>query len=46
MVRYFEEADAGAAHIEYQMLPKKCGHLNDKKLADAQCSKTRSRPSV
>jgi methylisocitrate lyase len=23
-------------HIEDQLLPKKCGHLNDKKLADAQ----------
>ena len=27
---------AGAVHIEDQLLPKKCGHLNDKKLADAQ----------
>src|SRR5690606_29389359 len=26
---------AGAVHIEDQLLPKKCGHLNDKKLADA-----------
>jgi methylisocitrate lyase len=34
MVRAFEEAGAGAVHIEDQMLPKKCGHLNDKKLAD------------
>ena len=23
-------------HIEDQLLPKKCGHLNDKKLADAR----------
>lgn len=36
MVRAFEEAGAGAVHIEDQVLPKKCGHLNDKKLADAQ----------
>jgi methylisocitrate lyase len=36
MVRAFEEAGAGAVHIEDQLLPKKCGHLNDKKLADAQ----------
>ena len=35
MVRTFEEAGAGAVHLEDQLLPKKCGHLNDKKLADA-----------
>jgi methylisocitrate lyase len=35
MVRTFEEAGAAAVHIEDQLLPKKCGHLNDKKLADA-----------
>src|ERR1700742_2520187 len=34
-VRTFEDAGAGALHIEDQLLPKKCGHLNDKKLADA-----------
>ncbi len=34
MVRGFEDAGAGAVHIEDQLLPKKCGHLNDKKLAD------------
>lgn len=33
MVRAFEDAGAAAVHIEDQMLPKKCGHLNDKKLA-------------
>jgi methylisocitrate lyase len=33
MVRCFEDAGAGAVHIEDQLLPKKCGHLNDKKLA-------------
>jgi methylisocitrate lyase len=33
MVRGFEEAGAGAVHIEDQLLPKKCGHLNDKRLA-------------
>ncbi len=32
-VRAFEEAGAGAVQIEDQLLPKKCGHLNDKKLA-------------
>ena len=36
MVRVFEEAGAGAVHLEDQLLPKKCGHLNDKKLASAQ----------
>jgi methylisocitrate lyase len=36
MVRTFEEAGAAAVHIEDQLLPKKCGHLNDKKLADPQ----------
>src|SRR3546814_8734668 len=36
MVRVFEEAGARAVHIEDQLLPKKCGHLNDKKLADAR----------
>jgi len=35
MVRSFEDAGAAAVHIEDQLLPKKCGHLNDKKLASA-----------
>lgn len=34
-VRTFEEAGAAAIQIEDQVLPKKCGHLNDKKLATA-----------
>ncbi len=34
MVRSFEDSGAAAVHIEDQLLPKKCGHLNDKKLAD------------
>src|SRR5207247_1652566 len=34
MVRSFEDAGAAAVHIEDQLLPKKCGHLNDKKLAE------------
>jgi len=34
MVRAFEDAGAAAVHLEDQLLPKKCGHLNDKKLAD------------
>jgi methylisocitrate lyase len=36
MVRTFEDAGAAAVHIEDQLLPKKCGHLNDKRLADAR----------
>jgi methylisocitrate lyase len=36
MVRAFEEAGAGAVHIEDQLLPKKCGHLNDKKLVPVE----------
>jgi len=36
MVRSFEDAGAAAVHIEDQILPKKCGHLNDKKLASPQ----------
>jgi methylisocitrate lyase len=41
MVRAFEAAGAAAVHIEDQILPKKCGHLNDKKLAgrDEMCAK-------
>ncbi len=35
MVRAFEDSGAAAVHIEDQLLPKKCGHLNDKKLASA-----------
>ena len=33
MVRSFEDAGAAAVHLEDQLLPKKCGHLNDKRLA-------------
>ena len=41
MVRTFEDAGAAGVHIEDQLLPKKCGHLNDKKLAsvDDMCAK-------
>ncbi len=34
MVRTFEDAGAAAVQIEDQLLPKKCGHLNDKNLAE------------
>jgi methylisocitrate lyase len=36
MVRTFEEAGAGAVHLEDQILPKKCGHLNGKNLVPAE----------
>jgi methylisocitrate lyase len=36
MVRCFEDSGAGAVHIEDQILPKKCGHLNDKRLASCE----------
>lgn len=36
MVRAFEDAGAAAVHIEDQVLPKKCGHLNDKRLVAAE----------
>ena len=36
MVRTFEDAGAGAVHLEDQVLPKKCGHLNGKALVPVQ----------
>jgi methylisocitrate lyase len=36
MVRAFEDAGAGAVHIEDQVLPKKCGHLDGKQLVAPQ----------
>ncbi len=36
MVRTFEDAGAGAVHLEDQILPKKCGHLNGKNLVSPQ----------
>ena len=35
LVRELEDAGAAAVQIEDQLLPKKCGHLNDKQLATA-----------
>ena len=35
LVRELEDAGAAAVHIEDQVLPKKCGHLNDKTLVPA-----------
>lgn len=34
-VRAFEDAGAAAIQLEDQVLPKKCGHLNDKRLVGA-----------
>ena len=34
-VRAFEDAGAAAIQLEDQVLPKKCGHLNDKRLVSA-----------
>jgi methylisocitrate lyase len=36
LVRELEAAGAAAVHIEDQILPKKCGHLNDKRLASPE----------
>ena len=36
MVRAFEDAGGGAVQLEDQLLPKKCGHLNDKKIAQPE----------
>ena len=36
LVRELEDAGAAAVQIEDQVLPKKCGHLNDKQLASAE----------
>lgn len=35
-VRELEQAGAAAVHIEDQLLPKKCGHLNDKRLVSPE----------
>ena len=35
-VRELEQAGAAAVHIEDQVLPKKCGHLNDKRLVTVE----------
>ncbi|MGY4407930.1 hypothetical protein ACVIYL_008733 [Bradyrhizobium sp. USDA 3315] len=41
--RVFEDAGAGALHLEDQILPKKCGHLNDKKSPMRMTWRPRSR---
>ena len=46
MVRAFEDAGAAAVHIEDQILPKKCGHLRDKRMATAEDMVIRIRAAV
>ncbi len=46
MVQTFEEAGAAAVHLEDQVLPKKCGHLNDKRLVDARDMATKVAAAV
>jgi len=36
LVRELEDAGAAAVQLEDQLLPKKCGHLSDKRLASAE----------
>ena len=46
MVRTFEDAGAGAVHLEDQILPKKCGHLNGKSLVSAMDMATKVAAAV
>jgi methylisocitrate lyase len=46
MVRAFEDAGAAAVHIEDQILPKKCGHLRDKRMATTEDMVIRIRAAV
>jgi methylisocitrate lyase len=46
MVRSFEDAGAAAVHIEDQILPKKCGHLRDKRMATPEDMVIRIRAAV
>jgi methylisocitrate lyase len=46
MVRSFEDAGAAAVHIEDQILPKKCGHLHDKRMASPADMVIRIRAAV
>ena len=46
VVKELEHAGAGAVHIEDQILPKKCGHLNDKRLTTPEAAVSMSRPGL
>jgi methylisocitrate lyase len=46
MIESFEREGAAAVQIEDQLLPKKCGHLNDKKLASAEEMQARVRTAA
>lgn len=45
-VRAFEDAGAAMIQLEDQILPKKCGHLNDKKLATPEEAAAKIRAAV
>jgi methylisocitrate lyase len=45
-VRELEDAGAAALQIEDQVLPKKCGHLNDKKLVEPEEMAAKIRAAV
>jgi methylisocitrate lyase len=45
-VRTFEDAGAAAIQIEDQVLPKKCGHLNDKRLVSPEEMAAKIRAAV
>jgi methylisocitrate lyase len=45
-VRELEDAGAAGVQIEDQILPKKCGHLNDKRLASTEEMATRIHAAV
>jgi methylisocitrate lyase len=45
-VRAFEDAGAAAIQIEDQVLPKKCGHLNDKRLVSVEDMAAKIRAAV
>jgi len=45
-VRELEEAGAAAVQIEDQMLPKKCGHLSDKRLVEPEEMAAKIRAAV
>lgn len=46
MIESFEREGAAAVQIEDQLLPKKCGHLNDKRLASADEMQARVRTAA
>lgn len=43
-VRLYEQAGAAAIQLEDQEFPKRCGHLDDKRVCPPRSSRARSRP--